>query len=296
MELINIKTFIQVVESGSVAKAAQTLQYAQSTVTAQVKALEKELGFPLFERIGRKNYLTNEGNEFLRYANELNYIFEKVSNVGHESKDTPFSLRIGVLQSLLFCTLIDVIPVFKKEYPNAQIFLKTNNTLELLNMLQQNQIDLAYISSPLNTDSSLVRLYSRKENMVFVSGTKHELVGRKNVSLDEVLDYPFVLSEPFGQSYQTFCSIVSKASKPFKCSIILNDIVAISKFLRDNESLSFLSYPSIMHALKSNKVAIIDVDMPESNQYSQILVRKNMWVSSAINALLSLIKEHSPEE
>ena len=283
-------------ESGSVAKAAQTLQYAQSTVTAQIKALEKELGFPLFERIGRKNYLTKEGNEFLRYANELNYIFEKVSNVGHESKDASFSLRIGVLQSLLFCTLIDVIPIFKKEYPNAQISLKTNNTLELLKMLQENQIDLAYISSPLNDDPSLVRLYSRKENMVFVSGTKHELVGRKNVSLDEALDYPFVLTEPFGQSYQTFCNIVSKASKPFKCSIILNDIVAISKFLRDNESLSFLSYPSIMHALKSNKVAIINVDVPETSQYSQILARKNMWVSSAVNDLLSLIKEHSPEE
>ena len=296
MELINIKTFLQVVDSGSVAKAAQVLQYAQSTVTAQIKTLEKDLGVPLFERIGRKNHLTNEGIEFLQYANELNYIFQKVSTVGHQPKDAPFSLRIGVLQSLLFCTLLDVMPIFRKEYPNAQISIKMGNTVEVLHMLHQNQLDLAYISGSLNTDPSLVQLYARKERMVFVSSPNHKLAKRRHITLDEMLEYPFILTEPSGQSYQTFYNLVVKANKTFKCSISVNDVVAISKFLRDNESLSFLPHPAISYSLQTNKLAILDVDVPEPSYYSQVLMRKNTWVTAAVNYLLDIIKEHSPEE
>ena len=81
MDLTNIRTFLQIVASGSFAGAAQELQYAQSTVSAQIQALERELGFPLFERIGRKNYLTNvfsasEGVPLMEYINrsKLSYM------------------------------------------------------------------------------------------------------------------------------------------------------------------------------------------------------------------------------
>ena len=78
MDLNYIKTFLQVVATGNFAKAAEQLQYAQSTVTAQIHAIEQELGVPLFERVGRKNYLTPTGEEFLRYATELQNILQKI--------------------------------------------------------------------------------------------------------------------------------------------------------------------------------------------------------------------------
>ena len=54
MDIRSIETFIKVAELGSITKAADELSYVQSTVTTQIKQLEKELGYPLFDRIGKK--------------------------------------------------------------------------------------------------------------------------------------------------------------------------------------------------------------------------------------------------
>ena len=63
MEIRNLETFIAVVEYGSFSRAAEILGYTQSTVTVHIKQLEDELGVLLFDRIGKKVLLTNEGKQ-----------------------------------------------------------------------------------------------------------------------------------------------------------------------------------------------------------------------------------------
>lgn len=65
MEIRNIITFVRIVEYNNFTKAAESLGYSQAAVTAQIKSLEKELGVPLFDRIGRSIALTEKGKTFL---------------------------------------------------------------------------------------------------------------------------------------------------------------------------------------------------------------------------------------
>ena len=80
MDIRSIETFIKVAELGSITKAADELNYVQSTVTTQIKQLEKELGYPLFDRIGKKISLTVMGERFLSIAYELLKVSEKAEN------------------------------------------------------------------------------------------------------------------------------------------------------------------------------------------------------------------------
>ena len=66
MELRQLRTFRMVTASGSFTQAAAVLNYAQSNVTAQIQALEKELGRPLFDRLGRQVQLTEAGRQPMR--------------------------------------------------------------------------------------------------------------------------------------------------------------------------------------------------------------------------------------
>ena len=81
MDTQAIKTFIQVANLGSFTKAAEELRYAQSTVTMQIQRLEEELGFPLFERIGRKSCLTPGGQNFLPKATQILRLLQEASAV-----------------------------------------------------------------------------------------------------------------------------------------------------------------------------------------------------------------------
>lgn len=111
MDIKNVKTFIKVAELGSFTKAAEELLYVQSTVTIQIKQLEKELGFPLFDRVGRKIFLTAAGEEFLSLAYELVNMLSSAERIGGKSQQT--LLRIGVSESLLFSVITDFLPNFK---------------------------------------------------------------------------------------------------------------------------------------------------------------------------------------
>ena len=68
MDIKYLKSFIKIAELGSYTAAAAHLNYAQSTLNNQVKSLERELGYPLFDVINNKIYLTNEGVKLLDYA------------------------------------------------------------------------------------------------------------------------------------------------------------------------------------------------------------------------------------
>ncbi len=64
MDIKNIETFLHVAELENFTKAAEELSYAQSTVTTQIQQLERELGFPLFDRVGKHVSLTQLGEKF----------------------------------------------------------------------------------------------------------------------------------------------------------------------------------------------------------------------------------------
>ena len=74
MDIKCLRTFQAVVACGTYAKAADRLGYTQSTVTVHIKQLERDLGLPLFERIGRRMVLTQKGAEALAQAAEVHLV------------------------------------------------------------------------------------------------------------------------------------------------------------------------------------------------------------------------------
>jgi Transcriptional regulator len=77
MELQQLKTFTTIAKLGSFTKTAELLDYAQSSISAQIRSLEDELGTKLFERLGREVCLTEEGKRLLIYSEQLSKLAEE---------------------------------------------------------------------------------------------------------------------------------------------------------------------------------------------------------------------------
>ena len=95
MELRNINTFLKVAATQNFSKAAEQLGYSQSAVTVQIRQLEKELGTPLFERIGKRVSLTERGMEFISYANEIMRVTDQARFFAKDQRELDGTLRIG---------------------------------------------------------------------------------------------------------------------------------------------------------------------------------------------------------
>lgn len=125
MELRQLKTFCTVARLLSFNQAAENLNYAQSTVSTQIRLLEAEFGVPLFDRLGKSVKLTEAGQMLMRYSRRmLDLEAETRANVsGWEEPHGSISIRIP--QSIGTHYLPSALSRFRKRFPRVGFDVST---------------------------------------------------------------------------------------------------------------------------------------------------------------------------
>lgn len=295
MDLKNLKTFLRAAELGSITKAAEELNYVQSTATSQIQQLEKELGFPLFDRIGKRISLTAPGREFVVYANEILHITQKIKKIGSDPGEISGNLRIGALESLLYSTMMQILPEFKALYRNVDIQVQMGQSVELASLLKQNQLDLVYISGNLNCDPDLHCCYARRESLVFIAGPDHPLADKKRVSMPELLAYDFLVTERSGICYGRLTELAAPYPQPLHHSLVVDSTVAIATLVNKGMGIAFLPEYSVGEQLQKGNVVKIDVALEPQTYYSQLLYHKSKWISPFMEDFIQLVRKCRPE-
>lgn len=144
MDLKSITTVRTIAECGSFQKAANQLNYAQSTITFQVRQLEEELGVKLFERQGRAMRLTKQGEALMPH-------FDRVANAAAQLKeearaeggDLRGELVISLPESLVTYKMQPVLAAFKHAAPNVRLTLHVENCYTIYDKLLLGQTDIA---------------------------------------------------------------------------------------------------------------------------------------------------------
>lgn len=295
MNIRVLQTFIRVVELKSFTRAACELNYVQSTVTMQIQQLEKELGFPLFDRIGKKISLTAYGENFYAYANNILQTMMQVNNLGKKPEEMSGSLRIGILESLLSAATLDIFPRFQERYKNIEIQLKIGQLSDLRTLLKQGQLDMIYISGELNTDPDLHCGYKRKEKLIFITSPDHELALKSGITLEELLTYPFVVTELSGTCYGKLSHLAFSHGLMLKHTLIVDSTAAIGELISTGFGAAFLPEYSVLEMIQQNRLAQVKADVPPQTYYSQVLYCRDKWLPPFMEEWINLIREFRPE-
>lgn len=131
MDTRQLKAFIAVASTNSFTKAAEMLDYAQSSITGQVGSLEGELGSKLFERLGRQVILTREGKQFMLYAEKILKLFSEAKEAMTESLSPRGTLIIGAPETLSAVRLPPLIQQFHSRYPDVEMVLNKFRAKEM---------------------------------------------------------------------------------------------------------------------------------------------------------------------
>ncbi len=295
MDIRNIQTFIRAAELGSFTKVAEEMQYVQSTVSMQIQQLERELGYPLFDRIGKRVSLTALGAEFLSYAYKITQAMQEASSLNKNAEDMCGTLRVGILESLLFANMLGLLPKFKSTFQNLNLQLKMGQTTELLQMLKQNQLDMVYLSGGLNTDPDLHCHYQRRERLIFISSPDHPAAKQKKIPVSQLLSYDFVVTEHSGICYGRLRELAAQHNESLHASVEVDSTIAIASLVQKNMALAFLPKYSAQKLLEEKRLVAVDVDLEPQIYYSQILSHKRRWVSPFMEKLITQVAEAYPE-
>jgi DNA-binding transcriptional LysR family regulator len=186
MDTGQLLAFDRIVREGSFSRAAQLLDISQPTISARIRALETEVGGPLFTRGGRRLALTELGENFLPYARRaLTILAEgaeaaRLAQAGQRGRVT-----LGVIESLAGGFLAAAVARFRHSHPQVELFIREGHTDQIIQMLEDGVVKLGLVAWPV-FGADLVSLLRFREPLVLVVDPAHPLAGQDSVDLEEV--------------------------------------------------------------------------------------------------------------
>ena len=295
MELRNIETFIKLTELENFSRTAEYLNYSQSTVTIQIQQLEKELGFQLFERIGKKVILTNLGKQFLSEAKEMKKIEEQMLHLGMNKNEVSGTLRVGSIESLINPYSAKLITEYHRQFPKVKLDIKTSHTTELLQMIKQNALDVAVGFGSKITDRDCCIAYARPYRLSFVAHPNNELAGQRKIRLEEVLAQPLLLTERDSIYRQELEEMAANEDAVISPSIEIDNTMILMELVQRGLGISFLPNYIFQESISGKKLSILNVRGCNRKFWCQIFHHRNKWVSPAMRAFINLTTESFQE-
>lgn len=193
MDIRTIKTFQTVVKYESFQKAAEILNYAQSTVTTHVQKLEHDIGLTLLDRENNLQ-LTEAGQLLYEKGGLLLKTFDHLENSMTELVEGDSgTIKIGVMEPMASYRLPEILTRFTKKFPKVQISLQIQGSKTLVDMVMKDEIDLALCAAPETNQGTLFEpIYF--EEVVLLAPIENSLSKQKVISLKDLSNEKLVIT------------------------------------------------------------------------------------------------------
>lgn len=286
MDLKNLNTFIQVAESGSFTRAGQQLGYSQPTISVQIRQLEQELGAKLFDRIGHTVRLTEKGREVLVHAQHVCHICQEMARETSGENQPHGIIRLATADSMCAPLLGREFAQFRARYPHIFLRVTTAGTGELFRLLDHNEVDVVCTLDSHIYNTNYVIATEERVGVHFVVSSAHPLAAQDSVSMEELLNQPFLLTEK-GMSYRRLMDeMLAKESLEIRPVFEIGRPDIICDLVERGMGLSFLPDYVTEDAVKRGAVTRLTVPGYEPELWKQLLYHRDKWVSPQMEAVI----------
>ncbi|WP_018131442.1 LysR family transcriptional regulator [Effusibacillus pohliae] len=293
MELRQLNTFKVVAEAKGFTRAAELLGYAQSSVTAQIRALEEELGMPLFDRLGKKVVLTDAGRRLLPYAQEMLKLQAAVKELLQAGEVPAGTITVGAVESLAAYRLPSVLQEYKRLYPQVKIILKPGVCWEMRNQVRNGELDLAFTLDAETDAPDLISELLVRERMALIGPPDHHLVGKKRIELIDLAAETLLYTEP-GCSYRAqFEQYLLGHGIVQANHLEFWNIEAIKNCVMCGIGIALLPMITVSSELAAQKIALLAWDEAAVQVATQIVYHKAKWLSPALWEFLRIVRKHA---
>jgi len=168
LDVDQLRTFIAIAETGSFTRAADIVHKTQSAVSMQMKRLEERLDRSIFARDGRASKLTEDGERLLDYARRI--VKLNVETIAAFSDELTGRVRLGVPDDYADRYLPEIMARFSHSYPAVELSVICEPSVDLLERIDANEIDLAIVT---NCESKRASETFRSERLLWVTSNRH---------------------------------------------------------------------------------------------------------------------------
>lgn len=256
--LRQLQVFDAVARQLSFSRAAAELHLTQPAVSMQVKLLEEQAGLPLFERIGKKVFLTEAGTELHQHS--------RVIAQQLRDADEALAARKGLSQGRLVITMVStakyfvppLLARFLEQRPGVTLKLSANNREVVLRQLAGNEVDFAIMGTPPQSMETVAEAFARHPHVV-IAAPGHPLAKKRRIPLARLAEETFLIREPGSGTRGLLERLFAEHGLPLNVSMEMASNETIKQAVQAGMGISLLSLHTIGLELKTRRLAVLDV-------------------------------------
>ena len=290
MHIETLKTFCDLVETGSFSKAAGLNFVSQSAVSQQIKALERRYDTVLIER-GRRSGVAPTDAGKLFYA-ECKELLERLRLVEERLRAPEAAMRgpvkIATVYSIGLYALPPYVTRFMKAHPQVKVHIEYSRTDRVCDACLNNTIDLGIVAFPVRRPA-LAAIPWREEKLVMVCAPGHPLARRRKVSLAQLRGEEFIAFERDIPTRRTVDRILKGHGVAVNAVMEFDNIETIKRAVEVGSGLSILPDTTVVNEVGSGQLVAREFVEGRFTRTIGIVHRRGRVLTAATREFLRLL-------
>lgn len=257
LTLRQLKVFDAVARHLSYSRAAEALHLTQPAVSMQINQLEENAGVPLFEQLGKKIYLTEAGQEFLRYTSTILQQLADAEAMFADFKGMSGKLSICVASTASYFTPL-LLAEFCHRHPKAKVSLNVTNREILLQRLANNEMDMAIMGRP-PEELDLDATPFMENHLAIIAPVNHPLASVKNIPLSRLSEETFLVREKGSGTRIAMERFFADQKIRLTTGTEMSTNEAIKQAVQAGMGLGILSMHTMQLELEMKRLSVLDV-------------------------------------
>lgn len=242
----------------SFVRASEELFLTQPAISMQIRQLEETVGMPLFDKIGKKMYLTEAGKQIERTAHE---VLGAIKNA-QDSIAAMAGLRSGIVSVALVSTAKYFVPkliaLFRQSHPEIELRIAVSNRETLIQLLHNNEIDLAIMGRP-PQEMDVASFPLARHPHVVIASPDHPLASRRKIKPAELNSETFLIREEGSGTRLAMESFFSEEKVAPQRGMVMGSNETIKQAVIAGLGLGFISLHTLALELKTGELVVLDV-------------------------------------
>lgn len=286
-----LKVFNEVARHLSFIRAAENLHLTPPAVTMQIKELEGHVGAPLFERRGKQVSLTTTGEYMLVYARKILSTLKDAEDAAARLQRAEAGvLTIGLVSTAKYF-MMKMLAEFRKKHPGVELKLALGNRDQLVQMLQNNEVDIAVMGRPPKELQTRAEPFAAHPH-VFIAAPGHALTKQAQLTPEDLRLYDFIVREVGSGTRVAMEKFMSDAKVEPRLNMQLKSNEMIKQAVMAGLGLGFISLHTIGQELTQGLIEILPVDGSPVVRAWNVVHTQSKMLSPAAEAFRYFILEN----
>lgn len=293
MTIRHLRIFLAVADSGTMSQAAKQLYITQPSVSQAIRELEERYQVLLFERLGKKLYITEAGKTFYSHAKQVIVQLDQMEE--YMLRDLREKLRIGATVTVGSRALPEIVREFRLGHPQIDVYGYGGNTRTIEEKLLAMELDVGIIEGKVQSPD-LISIPMIDDYLVLVCGMEHPFMDRKKLYPSDLEGREFVMREQGSGTRALFENYLEKHRVQIKVVFEESSPAAILKAVQVNQCLAVLSVSLIENELREGKLKAFAQEEQEWNRKFSFVYHKDKFLTEGICDLEEIVKNYGEKD